>query len=287
MLKLLALSFLMVVNSLSAKEIMWYRPDFPPANFVDGLMEGLGYNDQTHKYMLSKLPQYKHADIVSSYKRALHNIKHTNGCILGLYKTTERQDYLIYSEPNLLTFPNGVVIKEKDLTYFKQYIGKKGFISIKKLFADKSLIAGIADGRSYAGTIDTLLKSKQIASQVVLRSGENVFTGLLNMLDKNRLDFMFGFPEELEYYTSLGILSHKMKFIPIQEMPKYEKSYIACSKNDWGQATIKDIDQVIIEQRTSPQYLSFYEFWLDFDSKKRHHQLSLDVFGAANENIEN
>jgi len=276
-------SFSILVNSSYASdknEITWYRPDFPPANFVDGLMEGLGYNDQTQKFLTKNLSQYQHYNAVASYKRALHNLRFGNGCVIGLFKTKDREKYLTFSMPNLITFPNGVVFKEDDFKKFQPYINDEQFISIKKLLNNQSLVVGIADGRRYSGGIDKNLFQHQRQSNVHLRSGSNVFTDLLNMLDRNRIDYLFGFPEELEYYTSLGVLQHKMRFVPVQEMPQYEQSYIACSKNTWGEQVIADINILLKKYRSTSEYLRFYEFWLDFDSKKRHHQLSKKVLNS-------
>jgi len=278
---ILAYSFSVLINigfANDKNEITWYRPDFPPANFVSGLMEGLGYNDQTQKFLTQNLSQYQHHNAVASYKRVLHNLRFGNGCVIGLFKTQERQKYLTFSTPNLITFPNGIVFKEDDLMKFKPYINKDEFISIKKLLKNQSLVVGIADGRNYSGGINKYLFLYQHQSNIHLRSGTNVFTDLLNMLDRNRIDYLFGFPEELEYYSSLGVLQHKMRFVPVQEMPQYEQSYIACSKNIWGEKVIDDINILLAKYRSTSEYLRFYEFWLDFDSKRRHHQLSKEVF---------
>ncbi|MFK5895140.1 MAG: TIGR02285 family protein [Pseudomonadota bacterium] len=264
-------------NAAETKDLFWYFPDFPPANFVNGLMQGLGYNDQTQKFLMQNMPNYKHHKVIASYKRTLYDLKHKNGCAVGFYKDVEREKYLIFSLPNLLTFPNGLVIKEKDLPKFSQYLDKNNFISIYQLIKDQKLHLGVANDRRYAGAIDLAIKQSH-NHNIYFREGENVFSSLLHMLDSERIDYMFGFPEELEYHRSLGILQNKMKFIPIKEMLKYELSYIVCSKNSWGKSVIYDINKIIKKQRTSDQYLRFYEFWLDFDSKKRHHQLSKELF---------
>jgi uncharacterized protein (TIGR02285 family) len=264
--------------SSSQEDIVWYRPDFPPANFVDGLMEGLGYNDQTQKFLAQYLTQYQHNNAIASYKRVLHNIRYSKGCVIGLYKNQEREKYLVYSMASLVVFPNGLVVKEKDYQKFSPYIDQSSFISLDKLIKDKTLKVGVADGRSYGEGIDLLVKKHRSDGHLLNRSGQNVFTSLLYMLDRSRIDYMFGFPEELEYSTSLGILQNKMRFIPIKEMPEFEETYIACSKNIWGQQVITDINQILKKYRAKPEYLRFYEFWLDFDSKKRHHQLSLKLY---------
>jgi len=272
----LCLLLLFGFNATAKEEILWYHPNFPPANFVDGLMEGLGHNDQAEKFIAGELSQYQHKYIMASYQRIIHSLKFGEGCVVGIYKSNEREKKLTFSIPYLLTFPNGLVFKERNLNKFLPFIDKEGLISIKLLLDNERLLAGVADGREYKGTIDRELDLHRHKDNILVRSNNDVFSGLLQMLDKGRVDYIFGFPEELEHHTSLGVLDNKMKFLPIKEMPKFLTSYIACSKNDWGEKIIKDINSILMSHRKSHQFLRFYEFWLDFDSKKRHRQISND-----------
>jgi len=254
--------------------VLWYHPNFPPANFVEGLMAGLGHNDQTERFIASQLPQYHHDYITASYQRIMRSLKFGQGCAVGIYQSEEKQKKLAFSIPYLLTFPNGLIIIEEQFEKFKPYLDKSGSISIKKLLDDERLIAGIADGRKYQGAIDVELNLHRNNDNILVRSSSDVFSGLLKMLDKKRIDYLFGFPEELEYHTSLGVLGHKMQFLPISEMPRFLTSYIVCTKDAWGQQLIKEINEVLRTHRTTPEFLRFYEFWLDFESKKRHKNLS-------------
>ncbi len=262
------------------EELKWYHPNFPPANFVDGLMEGLGYHDQTEKFIAQALPQFQHSYTTAGYQRIIHSLKFDKGCIIGLHKSEQRRDKLTFSVPYLLTFPNGLVFKESDRKKFTPYVDDEGSISIKQLLDDESLIAGMASGRKYQGAIDIELDKHRHKDNIVARSNNDVFAGLLQMLDKNRIDYLFGFPEELEYHTSLGVLDHKMSFLPISEMPKFLTSYVACSKNAWGQKVIDEIDGLLLKNRADAKFLRFYEFWLDFESKKRHQKYSLNAFST-------
>jgi uncharacterized protein (TIGR02285 family) len=265
-------------QSLNDQELVWYHPNFPPSNFVDGLMEGLGYNDQTEKFIATKLTQYQHKFVVASYQRIIHSLKYAQGCVVGIYKSEQREKDLLFSISYLLTFSNGLIIKEKDFDKFKPYLNEKGFISIKTLLANQQLFVGISGGRQYKGAIDKALLASSTNNNILTRSNTDVFFGLLQMLDKNRIDYLFGFPEELEYHTSLGVLDNKMKFIPIDEMPRFLKSYIACSKNAWGEKAITEINQLLLYARHKGEFPRFYQFWLDFDSKKRHRALTHQVF---------
>ncbi|GLX79220.1 hypothetical protein tinsulaeT_25600 [Thalassotalea insulae] len=269
------------VNVLAQETINWYHPNFPPANFVEGLMEGLGHNDQAEKFIASHMPNYNHNYITASYQRIIHNLKFNQGCSVGISKNPEREKKLFFSIPYLLTFPNGVIIKEEQFKQFSRYLEKNGTISVKRLLNDERLIAGIADGRKYQSFIDMELERHRSKDNIMVRSSTDVFSGLLQMLDRERIDYIFGFPEELAYHTSLGVLENKMQFIPISEMPRFLTSYVVCSKTRSGQKAIDEINLVLTKYRTTPEFLRFYEFWLDFDSKKRHKRISLTELSSS------
>jgi len=182
-------------------EIIWYRADLPPSNFVDGLMEGLGYNDQIQKFFHAQLPEYGHSTVTAGYSRILHNLKSSNGCTIGLLKNPESETFLHYSIPSLLTFPNGIVIRDADYDKFKGAVNHDGYIAIGQMINQTSIRIGIAGGRIYGPGIDTLLDRHERNSNLVKRRGEDAFKSLLQMLDKFRLDYILGYPEELQLYT--------------------------------------------------------------------------------------
>jgi len=269
-------------SALAQEKLTWYHPNFPPANFVEDLMEGLGHNDQAEKFIAKKLPQYQHQYATASYQRIMHSLKYGRGCSVGIYKSSDREEKLYFSQPYLLTFPNGLIIKEKQRHRFERYLDSNKAISIKKLLSDERLIGGIADGRKYQGAIDLELNNHRNKDNIIVRSNTDVFAGLLQMLDKDRIDYLFGFPEELAYHTSLGVLDNKIQFIPINEMPDFLTSYIVCSKSPWGEKVIVQVNKVLSKYRNQPEFLRFYRFWLDFDSKKRHVKLSQSEVSSAN-----
>ncbi len=265
-------------TALAQQTLNWYHPNFPPANFVEGLMEGLGHNDQAEKFIASHMPNYRHNYITASYQRIIHSLKFNQGCSVGISKNLEREKKLFFSIPYLLTFPNGVIIKESQFKQFAKYLENDNAISVKRLLNDERLIAGIADGRKYQSFIDAELDKHRNKDNVMVRSSTDVFSGLLQMLDRERVDYIFGFPEELAYHTSLGVLENKMQFIPISEMPRFLTSYVVCSKTPAGENAINEINRILTKYRAAPEFLRFYQFWLDFDSKKRHKKLSLAEF---------
>lgn len=265
---LLGLSFIS-----AASEILWLRPDFPPASFVQGPMKDQGYNDLTRQFLSRRLPQYQHSLLTAGYERIIRLMQEHNVCIVGLYKSPQRQRSILYSEARGVVLPNGVIIRAADRDKFMPYLSAGG-IRLPLLLKNSSLLGGVADGRLYKGPVDDELAKHHQAEHLLRRSGANVFSDLLKMLDLKRIDYTFGFPVELVYQQRLATISQQMLFLPIENMPPATPSYIACSRNEWGVKVMADINKVLLAHRLSAEYLHAYQQWLDADSRLLHQQLS-------------
>lgn len=269
---------LLVLSFMSAaSEILWLRPDFPPGTFVKGSMKDQGYNDLTRKFVARRLPQYQHRLQTAGYERIIKLMQEHNVCIVGLYKSPQRERYILYSEARGVVLPNGLIIRAADSDKFTPYLSARG-IRLPLLLENTVLLGGVADGRLYEGPVDSELAKHQKAEHLLRRSGANVFSDLLKMLDLKRIDYTFGFPVELVYQQRLATIRQQMKFLPIDGMPPATPSYIACSRNKWGQQVIGDINKVLLEHRLSAEYLHAYQQWLDNDSRSLHQQISEQLF---------
>jgi len=271
---------LLVIPSFAVRSdiILWLKPDFPPANFVSGVLRGLGYADRIEELIVSQLNRFEHGEIVASYEGIIQYLKQRNGCAVGLIKTPERESFLEFTEVALLVYPNGLITRKDKLDEFSPYIDDKGFLSVKRLAKDSELIAGVADGRIYEGAIDEELITLQAANKVVRRSGDDVLAGLIRMVDLGRIDYTFGYPVEVEYHYSLGVVKNEMAFIKIKEMPAFIESYIVCRKNEWGRRVVNEINEVLLQHRTTPEFLHFYEFWLDIEIRTKHSDMAASYF---------
>ncbi|ALS99717.1 TIGR02285 family protein [Lacimicrobium alkaliphilum] len=261
----------------TASEILWLRPDFPPGTFVKGPMKDQGYNDLTRQFLARRLPQYQHNVQTAGYERIIKLMQEHNVCIVGLYKSPQRQRYILYSEPRGVVLPNGLIIRAADREIFSPYMTEQG-VDLSSLMKNPELIGGVADGRLYKGPVDSELAKHQKTEHLLRRSGANVFSDLLKMLDLKRIDYTFGFPVELVYQQRLGTISQQIAFLPIEGMPQATPSYIACSRNKWGEQVIGDINKVLRVHRLSPEYLHAYQQWLDTGSRSLHQQISEKYF---------
>ncbi|WP_342455211.1 TIGR02285 family protein [Spartinivicinus poritis] len=273
---MLLLSCLPVV--LKGETITWYHADFPPGSISKGPDKGKGYNDQTEKFMVKHLPEFQHQFVTANYSRIVHDLKVRNGCTVGLFKSKKREKFILYSIPRLLVLPNGVVFKKDRLVDFTPYIDENEYISIDKLIGKSHFNVGVAKGRNYAGGIQQALEKYKGKKTIIERVGLDVFSGLFQMLMADHLDYIIGFPVEAKFFARKHGYENAIRFLPVKEMPLYSKTYMACSKNKWGYEVIDKINQILTKHRHTPEYLSFYEYWLDDAAALRHKQFSHKLF---------
>ncbi|MEW9797898.1 TIGR02285 family protein [Alteromonas sp. CYL-A6] len=275
--KALVFVCLLISSQCYAREILWLRPDFPPGTFVSGPMQDKGYNDLARQYIMARLPGYTHHTETAGYERIVSLMTTDNVCIVGLYKSPAREKIILYSDVRGVILPNGVIIRAADRERFS-HVMENGRIDIDALLASSEFIGGVSDGRLYKGPVDAALTNHPDAPHVLRRSGPDVFPSLLSMLDRGRIDYTLGFPVELEYQQRLHKTTQPMLFIPVKDMPDATPTYIACSRNAWGEQVIEEINHILVNNRLDVEYLMTYQDWLDKDSAKRHQALSEALF---------
>ena len=170
-------------QSASNRMITWYRADFPPVTIVEGPNEGLGFFDRVTDLLEDRLPDYEHLHRVANFKRIIIELKNRkNVCCPSLYKTKERETFVSFSIPAMIVLPNVLITQKASDDKFQPYIDENQRLKLTELLADKNIRLGISNGRKYAGGIDDVLAGFKGAENICIRSGEDVFKVLLDML---------------------------------------------------------------------------------------------------------
>lgn len=257
------------VYSIEENTIQWYKPDSPPGHIITGTLAGKGYNDQVQKIYIDQLPEFHHYNITANYQRSVIEMRKRTGCIVGIFQTEQRSKYLLFSKVRQLVFANGLIIPDHHYASILNLLDDKGTISLEAFInqTESTLIGGVSNKRIYGKIIDQYINNS--TSNLLKRSSDNVFTGLLSMLDLKRIDYTFGYPVELQYFIKNNNISDKFHFIPIREMPEYLTSYTACSKTPKGKEIIKKINGYLIKNRQSDAFYNIYKNWLDEESAIR------------------
>ena len=277
---LLSVLSFVYTSSADMDHITWYHADFPPGFINEGEMAGDGYENYLERTLREGMPDFTHSYQSANYSRILEQIRNTNACCVALVRTPEREKFIEFSRPTMIAMPNGVFVRSDRIDEFKPYINDEGYISFHDLFDKSDLKVGISKGRKYKGEIDRILEENKGSSRIVVREGKDVLRGLLLMMSKGRdIDYVVGYPHELNWLNYVKTLRADVTFIPIKEMPKYVVSYIGCTKNGWGKRVIKRINS-ILGSNYDGEYKKRYQKFLAPEAVKLHEMYFKEVFSS-------
>lgn len=141
-------------------------------------------------------------------------------CSLGLFRLPEREGWLRFSLPIHRSRPHAV------LAHAGAAPGIAAMPSVRQLFADRSLQAGMVDGVSYGGKLDRALAT---TTRPAVRAQKTPLQ-LARMVGARHVDYMLIDEEDLAWlrqdasFAGLGLVR-----IEFADMPAGEPRYLACS----------------------------------------------------------
>jgi len=274
------------VSANADKTITWYKPEFPPLSIVHGPYSGKGYSDQIESYLINRMEDFDSQVLISPFKRTLRDMKKgLNACSVTLLKTPEREKFIIFSKPARLLLPNSLVVRKNDLPKFNDFKDKLGRVSLEKIIQSGGMRLGYSNGRSYTKPIDALLDKYKGSESMIERVGNEGPKGLLRMLIKGNIDAMFAQPVESQFHGRAIGVSDDIAQLPISEIKDYTIGYIGCSKTPWGEAVIKKINTLLVKAVKRDDFRSFYEYFLDDDSKIRYRKFYSDFLNSDKINL--
>ncbi len=237
--------------------ITWHIFDAPPLMIVKGEKKRTGIVDGVRSLLQANLPGREHRELALPYKRFLLYAQNgMNICTAYLFKTSEREQYLTFSEPAIV-FPGYEIILHSDTYRALDYPER---LSIRDMFEKHRLRLATNKIRSYGAKIDPLLKEFEEQGKISRNPGST--TLVFRLLVAKRSDFMIDFPNRILYWAhELGIDADDYHSIPIQEDYNAAVSYIACPKTPWGKNVIKQVNAVLNEHRQTKKYFDILLRW--------------------------
>lgn len=215
--------------------------------------------------LLKKLQQLDKYNIVfqrASILRIEHVLKASeNTCIANRILTPERQQYSVYTSPQslyltvrLYQLKNGVQIPE-------YVFDSEGSISsLPALFdALPNTKVAIGEGVSYGRLID-----QQIAqldeNNTYRRTGNYRIKLLGKMFLNNRVEFLIYYPSEIQMFTDdeSELISYRLG-----NANKFVLGRVTCSKGEFGEQVIEDINQVLKSLYPSTEFYKTHFDWVN------------------------
>lgn len=261
--------------------INWYRADFPPVSIPRGHHANEGFFDKTMSLLIERLPEYEHQFQIANFKRIMMQLeKNRNVCCPSLYKTKDRERFVTFSTPAMIVLPNGVITPKNNSSKFLPYLDAEGNISLQSLLQDNNITLGISSGRLYSGGIDQILKQFDGNKNLLVRSGDDVFQGLMNMMLLGRIDCLLGYPVEAGYFVRENSKVNDFIYFPIKESSvPFTVGHIGCPNNEWGRTIISRIDEIVKKHRDK-EFINFYGEWLDSATREVHQEMTQDYFNS-------
>jgi len=169
-------------------------------------------------------------------KRQIRILKNDDcSCLVGWFKTVERQKFSKYSLPIYQDQATIILVKADN---DKLYNG----MEINQLLSDPTLLFDVRDGYSYGSFLD----KKIIQHKPNINAGTFKNSDMLKRIHLKRADYFFISPEEANSLINLSAFSSSdFKLLTIRGIPKGEKRYIMCSL-DIEDAVMDKLNQAII-----------------------------------------
>ncbi|WP_170309522.1 TIGR02285 family protein [Litorilituus lipolyticus] len=250
--------------TISAQEgiIYWQTDHRPPASILHGPYQGQGFIDQIRDSLIENLNEYQHLTSISALDKLFHDMKlGKNICHPLLFVTKQRKQHAYFSIPVTITPSMRVVMTTKRAN--EQNI--KEPIELKTLFKSGQIFATVK-GRSYGAFIDEAIKQqKNNYSHAQMSAEDN--TRLFRLLEKNRIDFTFAYPFELNYFQTYHQSTDFSSFT-IKGLSEYTLGSVACSKTAWGKSVIGKVNKVLLKQRQQADFISRMNHWWPEETNK-------------------
>ncbi len=246
--------------------LTWTVPPFPPA-FIseDGTLSG--YAADTQNWFAEQLGDYDHDVLEVPLARLLAEMRNGSNeagpaddirCSTTLIPTEERREYISFAKTILLHLPISVVIRAADTAKFKPFLDDEDHIRLGPLIAAGDMTTAVRIGRSYGTLIDRFVQRYHNAPQVMTVADDGK---LLKLLELGRIDWVFYFPSEAEYFRRQITPDQAIKSLPIRGNTALLEATIGCAKTPAGQKAVARINQIVDAHPEMP-WTNFYAAWL-------------------------
>jgi uncharacterized protein (TIGR02285 family) len=240
--------------------LRWFHDHYPPTFIGRGPHKGQGYGDKTYEYLKAKLPQYRHEKIAATFNRGLAQIKDQDGvCVMGMFKTPEREEFVAFSDVMVKTLPNRLVVLKERKAIIEPFLSEQGEVLLDKLLTDAGMTGGLITDRFYSSRINAFIQAQAKPGKFVTlpepRYGR--------LLSRNRIDYTFGFAYEAEYQFRIIGLPNAYTTYAIAGEPPLMYGHVGCSKMPLGMEAAAAITEAIKDAGDPPIYRAWMEEWLD------------------------
>ncbi len=264
--------FLIFSVSAFAQEketIRWLGWEQKPNFIPSGEFKGQGLGDSLTETLQLALPQYHHKNIIGNARRYHKLIREENVCVAWAWIVPDSRSFRIHSRPVSLAHPSGIqTLKSK-----QHLFGKPGeILSLEKLLKNPKIVLGYLEDMTYSKKTHDLIEQYRGKENVNFSSRSEVEFNL-NMLDRNRLDYFFGFPSQAIFDAEVKGIPNKYQFYNIEEISTYTSMHTHCSNTPFGEKVMAQVNNVLTDD-VLMNHLEVVERWNG--ENKRYREVFVD-----------
>jgi len=250
------------------QSIEWGSTELPPIhNIPNGEFKNLGCSDILIKLFNKEFRVTKSPKLFPSKRLFFHLEKSEALANPFLKKTKIRSNFLYYSDLPTAFVPTLVLIVTADI--YNSLENK--VMSLENILANKNNKIGLQVIRSYGNILDPIIDKHKNSTNIYYEFTENPYKKLLNKLKHGKLDFLIGFPMEIEFLKQDLNLT-EFRYIKIEELKEqtYTVSYFGISKTELGKKIIDEVNKILPELRKQKNYRQNFERWIGKDQLKQY-----------------
>ncbi|WDE13516.1 TIGR02285 family protein [Thalassomonas haliotis] len=249
----------------SAQKVTWLTFDFPPYYIVEGPDKDKGRDELIIELIARQLPDYQFEKTRMPSSRVIEAVSKSSNryCILSIYNTPTRQKQITFTDNFSTLGLAPAIIMSADLKVATS-VRNTGVISLAYLL-QREYRLGMPSGRSYSVPLDKIITSEQFQQQIHVRYGTDHLQNLFKMMLSGRIHMILGYPDELMYLADELQVREQVMLMKLSEAEAMSKGYIGCSKNDWGEAVIRDLDKAMATVHQQGSYKKILKYWLAED----------------------
>ena len=267
MIMLVAVLTLAPTLTFAQKEVInWHVYHRPPSSIKTGQLAGQGFIDKITQQLIAAMPDYAHAQPLSSSKRTIHAMREGSRVCHPVYlKNQERLNYAYFSRPSVIA-PS---IRLVGLTLPVEIEQSK--VDLDKL--NKNANFGILRGRVHHVLVDSFIDKTPVDYKITLATDKT--TELFKLVATGKIDYTFSYPIEVNYFNQSNS-AQQLKIWHIDGVDPYVLGYVACAKSEWGRKVIDHVNHALKgvikteayfhaltswwpQESLRPEFIEFYE----------------------------
>lgn len=267
------------------QDVVWARTDFPPFFIVAGEYDNQGISDNLIKAFTARISGYRHHTAVMTLSRMLDNAKKgVPTCHVALLKTPEREQFIEYSEPVMISYANGIITSAEGLKRLGLDQNLVQYVDLDSLVG-REISISVHQGRSYSAVIDAAIASQRDnpASIFQIKAGHQEQERLIKQVLANRLDGFIARPEEVYFRKFSSKVAPPLYLVGIEGQPLVSKGYVGCTKGDWNNSLLDQLNYLIRQPDVRDAIYRDHMQWLPDNLAKHYHRYEAEVIGLSHE----